>query len=156
MQENIKYKLEEIIDESNLHEDLLTRGRKVFAFRKYPKYKQLVIAVTTRRLGLDLSRRLGRVIQIQIKAGVFGSDIYLIRLLNGELVTFENEYFYGLLKHEEKRVEKFMQYDGDNQSTTSYSISLDAEFPETGFLVNSNIRSESQSFSMALTISKEG
>lgn len=150
MKENLKNQLEQIINESELHEDCLTR--KMFYTGKYPEYKQFVIAITTRRLGLDITRRLGRVIQIRLKTGAFSSDTYLIRLLNGDLVIFENELFYGLLKHEEEKVKALMQYEGDNQSMT---YTLGNEFPEKGFLVNSNYRNGIQSFSMVITKSKE-
>lgn len=69
---------------------------------------------------------IGRLVQIRQKAGQFGSDLYLIRLKDGKLMTLEN---VGLRKY---TLEELPIFEGDSPER-EYTIRH--ELPMTGFMV---------------------
>lgn len=112
-------------------------------------------------LGVPDEERSGRLVQVRQGCGQFGSDLWLIRLRNGSLKSFEN----ALLRHADDRAfeEAFYRSNGrtppviPNQPPSS----LDTEFttytirdrwPEKGFLVERPQQPQTPgSFTLAVT-----
>lgn len=83
---------------------------------------------------------IGRLVQVRIKCGQFGSDIYFLRMDGGGLETFENE----MIEHVVADIPK-----GPDSITDTYSIKGDWE--ETGFIVEKPKQPETPgSFSIAI------
>lgn len=50
------------------------------------------------------NKRIGRIVQVRLKAGAFGSDLVLLRHANGDLTSHENQSFTPLKGEDRKRV----------------------------------------------------
>lgn len=97
-------------------------------------------------IGVPDQRRIGRLVQVRKWCGQFGSHIYIIRLANGELMTFENVMIrhYGDKRFEDAfyrsngrvppsvRVSPPMACDSDMAEYT-----IGGKWPESGFVVGS-------------------
>jgi hypothetical protein len=107
-------------------------------------------------------KRTGRLVQVRIGAGAFGSDIYLIRLRDGILMSFENvslrhaddkefEKSFYLLRDDEPPVIPDQEMLDQDTEETEYSI-ID-NYPETGFIIHEPLQPNSslQSFGMTIT-----
>lgn len=89
-------------------------------------------------------RRTGRLVQVRLACGQFSSDMFLIRLRDGSLMTFENvllrhvndkefeHNFYVANGAEPPNIPVQPTYPGDTP-TTMYSIKN--EYAESGFVV---------------------
>jgi hypothetical protein len=130
---------------------LLERGKE-FRFNDHVCIEML--------LGVPIEKRTGRLVQVRKGCGQFGSNIYFLRLRDGDLVTFENV----LVRHvdDEQFVDAFYRrngqaapvipeqalYDGDSVAAT-YSIG--GKWPETGFIVDAPKQPETPGcFSMTI------
>lgn len=78
---------------------------------------------------------IGRVAQVRIKSGVFGSDCVLLRHLDGRLIPHENQSFYVI-------PEKYLEYlaecfsDVYLDDSDLYDYTLQGNCSEIGFIVN--------------------
>lgn len=112
-------------------------------------------------MGFSDEMRTGRLVQVRRGCGQFGSNVYLIRLRDGSLMSFENV----MIRHvdDERFVDAFYRANGQpppvipeqapNESdavTEAYSIA--GKWPETGFIVDAPKQPETPG-SFALTIS---
>lgn len=81
---------------------------------------------------------LGYVVQIRKKAGLFGSDIILMRMPNGSLISHENQAFYEI-NGENLKIAKSFFSDGiepnvlDTEDCTYY---IEDKFPAKGLIVS--------------------
>jgi hypothetical protein len=82
--------------------------------------------------------RIGRVVQVRLEAGEYGSDLVLLRRYDGILTPHENQSFY-LIKPEylESVKDLFSEIELDEPNL---EYTLRKEFPETGFIIPSKIK----------------
>jgi hypothetical protein len=73
---------------------------------------------------LPTEEKTGRLVQVRIGRGAFGSDIYFLRRSDGGLVTLENE-----------RLERFDGMLPIGPDTESSEYTINGALPETGFLI---------------------
>lgn len=69
--------------------------------------------------------RIGRLVQVRKGCGQFGTDVYLIRRINGVLMTCEN----CRMVHSDKDIPV---HAGDS---TDSEYTIKGEYPETGFVI---------------------
>lgn len=125
--------------------------KKEFAFNDHVCIEML--------MGVPDEKRTGRLVQVRKGVGSFGSDVYILRLRDGGLMTFEN----ALMRHvnDWRFEDAFYGSNGNNppvipEQPTEESDSVDVEYtifnrwPETGFLVErpNQPQSAKQSFGM--------
>ncbi len=120
------------------------------------------IVVVEMLLGVPAERRIGRLVQVRLGAGAFGSDLCFVRLRDGSLVTFENvlirsardrafeEGFYRSNGTSPPAVGDESGYPSDEPGAT-YLVR--DGFPETGFVVAgaSGPPARQQSFAITTT-----
>lgn len=113
-------------------------------------------------LGVPDEKRTGRLVQVRKGRGAFGSDIFIIRLRDKTLVTFENvlirqvndaqfeDAFYKSNGKTPPVIPKQEPFEGDSVET---EFTIDNKWPETGFLIEQPKQppSPKQSFSMIIT-----
>lgn len=113
-------------------------------------------------MGVPDEKRTGRLVQVRKGCGQFGSSIYLIRLRDGSLVSFENV----MIRHvdDEKFVEAFYLSNGmqppiiPNQAKNSYDSEaveyrLAGKWPEIGFIIENPAQPQTPgSFAMTITV----
>lgn len=116
-----KKKLEKLginLDMNNVYRKYLIGGEHFFRFND-PVQATMIFSKD--------EDRIGRLVQVRKNAGAFGSDMYLIRRVNGKLIRIENA---GLAPYTEKEL-PFFEGDSEEQE---YTLG-DSESPETGFII---------------------
>lgn len=112
-------------------------------------------------IGCPDEKRTGRLVQVRKGAGAFGSDIYLIRLRDGGLESFQNVL---MRRADDRRFERaFYETNGktapvipDQPPHESDDVkevySIGEEWPEIGFIIEKpkQPKSPTQSFSMVV------
>lgn len=93
---------------------------------------EIVVASCFRGMEKDIDR-VGRMVQIREKAGVWGTDIYLVRMTNGDLMRFENIAFYKLKPEFVSLYEGLFETSELDPPNMEYLLS--GKFPEAGFIV---------------------
>lgn len=116
-------------------------------------------------LGVPVEKRTGRLVQIRKGVGAFGSDIYMIRLRDGKLFTWENV----MMRHvNDKQFEhNFYVSNGvtppvipeqtiDSQDNITEAYDIAGKYPETGFVIEKPQQPKSghNSFAITITFSK--
>jgi hypothetical protein len=107
-------------------------------------------------------KRSGRLLQVRVGCGQFGSNVYFVRLRDGSLMTWENvmirhvnddrfiDLFYrmnGMLPPIVQEQDKYLS----DSETVSYSMS-GGKWPETGFIVEAPKQPETPGmFAMIIT-----
>ena len=89
---------------------------------------------------LDPIRKIGRVVQVRLKSGAFGSDTVLLRHADGMLVVHENQWFYTIpdqLKEEIGELYKDLDI-SDDADENEYTLSKNKE-PRKGFIIPSEL-----------------
>jgi hypothetical protein len=90
-------------------------------------------------LGPPKKYMVGKVVQIRLEAGHFGSDMVLMRHFDNTLVRHENQSFYKIDEVFTKELNKlFSDVDKDSPEIT-YTIE-NGELPEKGFIIQSKIK----------------
>ncbi len=85
--------------------------------------------------------RVGKVVQVRKEAGDFGSDMVLIRTLDGKLARHENQYFCTIKDEFIPELEKlYIEQYGDERDEPNTEYTLGKEFPETGFIIPSKVK----------------
>lgn len=70
----------------------------------------------------------GRIVQVRLRAGIFGSDVIFLRLLDHRLITWENQFFRVMESDfVTPYIREFTLFDADNE-TMVYSA-LAAGYP---------------------------
>jgi hypothetical protein len=78
---------------------------------------------------------IGRVVQVRLKSGAFGSDCVLLRHLDGRLIPHENQSFYIIPEKYQKYLEqKFAEVYVDDSDM--YEYSLQGNQKALGFIIN--------------------
>jgi hypothetical protein len=85
-------------------------------FGRSPTQGQFVI--TGAQAGGPLERRIGFCVQIRKKCGQFGSDLLFLRHPSGELVTHENQSFFGLTEAQERMARPLFKSLPENEDYT--------------------------------------
>jgi hypothetical protein len=113
-------------------------------------------------MGVPDEKRTGRLVQIRKGAGQFGTDVYLIRLRDGTLMSFENV----MLRHvgDEGFEDAFYRSNGVippvipdqpiyESDAEDAEYTLGNKWPETGFVIENPKQPDSdvQSFAMTIT-----
>ena len=106
-------------------------------------------------------KRSGRLVQVRIGGGQFGSDMYLIRLRDGSLMRWENamirqvddnnfiEAFYLMNDMTPPNIPPQAPDEGDSDAT---EYTLGGEFPATGFIIGDPINPRTPgAFSITVT-----
>jgi hypothetical protein len=116
-------------------------------------------------MGVPDEKRTGRLVQVRRGVGAFGSDIFILRLRDGNLASFEN----ALVRHvNDRRFEDaFYCSNGknpplipeqsiDENDSTDVEYTIANKWPEKGFLVvqPNQPPSSKQSFAMMITTTK--
>lgn len=90
-------------------------------------------------LGPPHNYMVGRLVQVRLEAGEFGSDMVLLRQYDNVLMRHENQSFYRVHeKYHNELDELFKDTDQDSTEIT-YTIAK-GELPETGFIISSKIK----------------
>lgn len=97
--------------------------------------------------GVADEKRIGRLVQVRKGVGQFGSDVFIIRLRDGGLASFENALirraddaefehaFYRLNGKQPPATPPFPPHEGDSERA-EYSIAN--KWPEVGFIVENS------------------
>lgn len=118
-----------------------TGHENFFAGRGVPsdsdlKFGDLVVTGLQSGNATDMAKYVGRVVQIRIGQGAFGTDVWLLRHPDGTLLSHENQGFWklSLLDAKDVRTRYYTQeiWDWDSPDT-EYSIC--DQNPATGFIV---------------------
>lgn len=112
-------------------------------------------------VGVPIEKRTGRLVQVRRGCGQFGSCVYMLRLRDGSLATFENviirhvddeqfvDAFYRLNEKEAPVIPDQSPAASDSETAT-YSIG--GEWPEIGFIVDEPKQPETPgSFTMMIS-----
>lgn len=91
-------------DMDTQHEDLLTQIMQrlhqdifgIYTKDNPPSFNDIVVAHAYQDRPFTFYNQVARVVQIRKKSGQFGSDLYLLRLLDGTLLAAENQSFRPL------------------------------------------------------------
>ena len=138
-----------------MSDQILTKRGYEFRFNDYVIIESLI--------GVSDEDRVGRLVQVRKCCGQFGSDVFLVRLANGKLATFENvmilpascaakrEGFYTCMAP--PKIPGQGVCDSDS-TDTEYSI--EQSYPETGFIIESPSQPETPGSSFAITITNKG
>lgn len=129
-----------------------TTGSKSFRFNDHVCVEML--------MGVADDKRTGRLVQVRKGCGQFGSDLYLIRLRDNSLMSFENamirraddEDFVNAFYRANGRTPPVIppQPPGPDTETTEYT--LKNGWPETGFLIEKPAQPETPGhFAMTIT-----
>lgn len=78
----------------------------------------------------------GRIVQVRLEAGEFGSDLVLIRYADGTLGSHENQCFFRV-KDEFLPELKTMFEDSFEQDSSSVEYTICNRLPKTGFIIPS-------------------
>ena len=112
-------------------------------------------------LGVPIEKRTGRLVQVRKGCGQFGSDVYLIRLRDGGLESFENAMIWRV--DDEKFVDAFYVSNGQKppmipeQPETTYDSEkvtyfISGKWPEVGFIVEKPAQPQNtRRFAMTIT-----
>lgn len=78
----------------------------------------------------------GYVVQVRKKAGVFGSNIVLIRHSIGNLISHENQSFFRMNKHWKEKIQALYEK-GINPESEDYTqaYTIGEEYPEIGKVI---------------------
>jgi hypothetical protein len=112
-------------------------------------FNAIVIASLSRNEDID---NVGRLVQVRKKSGAFGSDIILIRKINGELMSWHNQSFFSVS-------DEFKDYYTDlfkdiklDEENTEYSLS--GKHKAKGFVVNGMDCTDGKNYETSILISK--
>lgn len=132
--------------------DTLTERGRSFRFNDHVCIEVL--------MGVPDEKRTGRLVQIRKGCGQFGTDVYLVRLRDGSLTTFENvlirhagdkgfeDAFYRFNGKEPPLIPG-QEIDPDDAMGVTYTIMN--KWPETGFIIEHPSQPETPgSFSLAI------
>lgn len=100
------------------------------------KFGDLVVTGLQCGNASDMAKYVGRVVQIRVGQGVFGSDVWLLRHPDGTLLSHENQGFWKLSAQDAEDVRtKYYSSEiwGCDSPETEYSIC--DQNPATGFIV---------------------
>lgn len=86
--------------------------------------------------------RIGKMVQVRLEAGDFGSDCVLFRSADGVLRRHENQAFFRIPKEYYPEIKEFFkEVLADNDpDRTDIEYTLSGEFPETGFIIPSKVK----------------
>jgi len=132
---------------------LVERGR-TFRFNDHVVVEMLI--------GVTDEKRSGRLVQVRRNCGQFGSNVYLIRLRDGSLMTFENV----MIRHvNDQRFEQSFYRDNgmippivgeqpvDDTDTEHTEYTIGDRWPETGFIVDRPVQPETPGlFAVAISM----
>jgi len=126
---------------------VLVEGKRVFKFNDHVVAEMLV--------GVCDEKRSGRLVQVRRNCGQFGSNVYLIRLRDGTLMTFENV----MIRHaDDSRFETaFYRSNGltpptvheqpiNEMDTEQTEYTIRGSWPETGFIIDKPAQPETPGF----------
>ena len=103
----------------------------------YPEQGQFVIRGTT--FGVDPIQRLGYVTQIRVGRGQFKSDMYFLRLCNGELITCENDCYIPMSDDQVKMARSVFTLLPEDEGFDSDPEYFDCQkIGERGFIVKNS------------------
>lgn len=126
-------------------------ARDVTKHIKYGDY--LLSGLTT--TGIQV---VGYVVQIRLKWGAFGSDMYLIRDHKSSLAIHENQGFWGLTAEQIERVKPYFKYTPEEElldnPELAYTYTIEGKYSETGFII-SDKNAPARVDSCAYSITKE-
>lgn len=89
--------------------------------------------------GASVNQRIGRVAQVRLESGYFGSDNVLLRHCNNELTQHTNQSFWLIPeKYTEYLDECFKDAFLDDSDTQEYT--LQGQQPEKGFIIPSKVK----------------
>lgn len=142
--------------EKHIHENVLD---SVFygLGSKLPKQNEIVFAFHYAGQEYNFDNQFGRVVQIRLGCGQFGSNMYLIRKTNGKLITAENVSFRKIPAEFLEEVKKGFLTDEsyeDDGILSGYSIYN--EYCEVGFIITNSETPASDDSPFSITITKEG
>lgn len=104
-----------------------------------PEYENKYV-ITGQQQGFPgLERRIGRVAQVRLEAGEFGSDNVLLRHVDNVLMQHHNQSFWLIPdKFKSYLDECFKDVDMDNATECEYTIG--EKLPEKGFIIQFKIK----------------
>jgi len=110
-------------------------GKRVHIWTALHKNSYVITGLLPLNVDYIADNSVGRVVQVRLKAGAYGSNCVILRHVNGSLIPHENQSFFEI-------PEQFHQYldtcfDGVYlDDSDRYEYSLQGEFKESGFLVS--------------------
>lgn len=117
-----------------------------------PKKGQFVLMSSWRMH--PLMRRIGFITQVRVGCGQFRSDIVFIRLIDGELITFENESYHKLspehvaLAREVFEITPEEEFEDDPEP----EYSIQGKHKRRGFIINDDDTPGSPDTPFAITV----
>tara|TARA_R110000851_G_scaffold286208_1_gene440094 strand:- start:42 stop:458 length:417 start_codon:yes stop_codon:yes gene_type:complete len=91
----------------------------------------------------------GRIIQVRKDSGAYGSDTILIRLMDGDIMSFENQSFFSVATEFKEYYESILDKELD-EPNREYSIF--GNHKATGFVVNGMDCTDGKLKSMTINI----
>lgn len=120
-----------------------------FDMSKLEQY-QVIVALPT--IGNhDKAEFLGYPVQIRKKVGAFGSDVVLLRDIDGNLSTWENQGFLLPTKEQSDFIMPFFEKLIEDEKSDSNIYTINGENAEDGYIIHNASYSRSQSFSVRIT-----
>ena len=104
-----------------------------------PEYKNAYVITGMQMGGAGINKRVGRVVQIRLEAGEFGSDNVLLRHVDDSLMQHSNQSFWLIPKKFKVYLDNcFKGVHLDDSDTFAYT--LGGKFSEKGFIIDSPIK----------------
>lgn len=125
---------ETITQNNKLIADIIQNGKLLpIGIFKESDFGQYV--VTGPQIGNpNIEHQIGRLVQVRLKAGVFGSDLVLLRHADNALTSHANQWFFRVAREYHARLDDlFKDSFPDDPDRDSYSI--DGHDPRHGFIV---------------------
>jgi len=91
--------------------------------------------------GAPIKLMIGKLVQVRMESGAFGSNQIFLRLYDGSLQVHENQWFYHVpisFHFMEQLCEIFEESAQDDEPGKTYSIRN--EYQETGFIIPSKVK----------------
>lgn len=116
-------------------------------------------------IGVAIEDRTGRLVQVRVGTGPFGTDQYFIRRRDQSLMCFANvllrhvgdkgfeDAFYRGNGNEPPAIPEQPAWDGDTEAT---EYSLSERYPETGFLIEKPRQPDDPQQSFGMIVTKGG
>lgn len=111
---------------------------------------QVIVALPT--IGsYDKAEFLGYPVQIRKKVGAFGSDVVLLRDIDGNLSTWENQGFLLPTKAQSNFITPFFEKLIEDEKSDSNIYTIKGENAEEGYIIHNAAYSRSQGHSIRIT-----
>ena len=124
-----------------------------YSNNKHPQRSEIVLAYHFIGKEYCFDNQFGRVVQIRLGCGQFGSDMYFLRMPNGDLMTAENQSFRKVPEQFYEQVAShFTMSIDDEVDGFEMGYTIGGDQLEVGFIVDGKNTKGSPDTSFSITV----